>query len=71
MFRFLEHSDPSAVTEYTLSTKASTERKKLRADNDEKDKKIAELEAQLKAVQMSTNFNPGASSSSKSSTSQT
>ena len=67
---FSHGDDVSAVTDYTSSTKASTERKKLRSDNDEKDKKIAELEAQLKAIQTSAKPNPGTSSSSESSTSQ-
>ena len=62
----VQQDEVSEVTQYSNSTKASHERKKLRGDLDEKNKRIAELEAQLAANKLTSSDREPSSSESSS-----
>ena len=62
----VQQDEVSEVTQYSNSTKASHERKKLRGDLDEKNKRIAELEAQLASNKLTTSDDEPSSSESSS-----
>ena len=60
----VQQDEVSEVTQYSNSTKASHERKKLRVDLDEKSKRIAELEEQLASSKLASSESDHSSSES-------